>query len=115
MELHTFSSLTKEFLLEYKGAMDRADVAIVFYKEETIEHKKLEPISVEEVKLAFGREDLIVYTQTDQIQKDLRSRNWSNSNLLLMSSGNFGGMDVDNFGKKSLARKHFWFCAHNQY
>lgn len=100
MELHTFSSLTKEFLLEYKGAMDRADVAIVFYKEETIEHKKLEPISVEEVKLAFGREDLIVYTQTDQIQKDLRSRNWSNSNLLLMSSGNFGGMDVDNFGKE---------------
>ncbi|MEZ4722444.1 MAG: Mur ligase family protein [Flavobacteriales bacterium] len=103
MELHTFSSLTKEFMKEYKGTMDAADEAIVFYKEETIAHKKLDPISREEVKAAFGRDDLIVYTKTEDIQADLRSRNWSQSNLLLMSSGNFGGMNVDEFGRRLLA------------
>ncbi len=104
MELHTFSSLIKEFLLEYKGAMDKADIAIVFYKEETIAHKKLAPISVEEVKKAFRRKDLIVYTQTDQIEDYLNARDWNGCNLLLMSSGNFGGMDVDAFGKE-IARR----------
>ncbi len=100
MELHTFSSLTKKFLLEYKGAMEKADVAIVFYKEETIAHKKLDPISLDEVKAAFGRKDLLVYTKTDQILDDLKSRDWNEANLLLMSSGNFAGMDVDAFGKE---------------
>jgi UDP-N-acetylmuramate: L-alanyl-gamma-D-glutamyl-meso-diaminopimelate ligase len=99
MELHTFSSLTKEFLLEYKNTMDKADEAIVFYKEETIEHKKLAPISKEEVKSAFGRSDLKVFTKTEDIQQELKSKNWNNANLLLMSSGNFGGMNVDEFGR----------------
>jgi UDP-N-acetylmuramate: L-alanyl-gamma-D-glutamyl-meso-diaminopimelate ligase len=84
--------------------MDKADVAIVFYKEDTIAHKKLAPISIEEVKKAFRRKDLIVYTQTDQIQDDLNARDWNGCNLLLMSSGNFGGMDVDAFGKE-IARR----------
>lgn len=103
MELHTFSSLTKEFLKEYVGSMDSADVAIVFFKEETIAHKKLEPISADEVKRAFARPDLIVYTKTADIEADLNSRNWHGANLLLMSSGNFGGMNVDEFGRSIVA------------
>ena len=98
MELHTFSSLTKEFLLEYKDTMKEADVAIVFYKEETLMHKKLAPISKDDVKVSFGRNDLIVYTSQQEIEADLKTRTWSETNLLLMSSGNFGGMNVDVFG-----------------
>lgn len=98
MELHTFSSLTKAFLKEYKDTMRDADEAIVFYKEETIAHKKLEPISQDEVRQAFGRDDLLVYTSNADIESDLRSRDWADANLLLMSSGNFGGMNVDQFG-----------------
>jgi len=103
MELHTFSSLTKEFLKEYHGAMDAADKAVVFFKEETIAHKKLEPISVEEVKQAFQRDDLIVFTVSEELQSWLKATKWSGSNLLLMSSGNFGGIDVDAFAKGLLA------------
>lgn len=102
MELHTFSSLTKEFLKEYHHTMRDADEAVVFYKEETIAYKKLEPISREEVKQAFGRDDLIVYTKNADIEADLKSRAWPGANLLLMSSGNFGGMNVDEFGKSIL-------------
>ncbi len=102
MELHTFSSLTKEFLQLYKGTMDVADKAIVFYKKETIEHKKLEPISEEEVKSAFGRDDLMVFTNSEELQGFLRAQSWGGVNLLMMSSGNFGGIKVEDLGAELL-------------
>jgi len=102
MELHTFSSLTKEFLLEYANTMDSADHAIVFFKEETIAHKKLDPISKEEVKEAFRRDDLEVFTTSDKLQERLLEIDYSNANLLMMSSGNFGGIDVNAFAQKVL-------------
>jgi UDP-N-acetylmuramate: L-alanyl-gamma-D-glutamyl-meso-diaminopimelate ligase len=102
MELHTFSSLTKEFLAQYNGTMHQADLPIVFYKEETIAHKKLEPISVEEVKQSFGRDDLKVFTNTDELTLFLGQLDLQNKNLLMMSSGNFGGINVDEFGKNLL-------------
>jgi UDP-N-acetylmuramate: L-alanyl-gamma-D-glutamyl-meso-diaminopimelate ligase len=102
MELHTFSSLTKEFLAEYDKTMHAADIPVVFYQEETIAHKRLDPISVEEVRQAFGREDLIVFTNTDELKLFLSQMNLKSKNLLMMSSGNFGGMDVDQFCKKLL-------------
>ncbi len=102
MELHTFSSLTKEFLLEYANTMDSADLAIVFFKEETIAHKKLDPISKEEVKEAFRRDDLEVFTSSDKLQERLLEIDYSNANLLMMSSGNFGGIDVNAFAQKVL-------------
>lgn len=98
MELHTFSSLTKEFLLEYKGTMDKADEAIVFYKLETLKHKRLDMISKDEVKAAFGRDDVLVFTDTVKLQSHLKALKIAGSNVLLMSSGNFGGMNVDTFG-----------------
>lgn len=102
MELHTFSSLTKEFLAEYDGTMSGADIPIVFYKQETIAQKLLEPISKDEVKKSFGRDDLKVFTNTDELTLYLGSLDLENKNLLMMSSGNFGGINVDDFGKKMI-------------
>ena len=102
MELHTFSSLNKAFLSQYANAMDKADIPIVYYNPKTLEHKKLVPISIKEVKQAFANDDLIVFTDTDELQKFLLRQNWQNMNLLLMSSGNFGGMDYNALSKKIL-------------
>lgn len=93
MELHTFSSLTEEFLNEYKGAMNEADKAIVYFNPHTIEHKKLKPITEEQVKNAFGRQDIITFTQSNLLVNFLTSIQWNNKNLLMMSSGNFDGID----------------------
>ncbi len=93
MELHTFSSLTSDFLKEYKGSMNTADEAFVYFNPHTIEHKKLAAISVEEVKAAFARVDLKVSTNSGKLMEELKSRNWNNSVLLLMTSGNFDGVD----------------------
>jgi UDP-N-acetylmuramate: L-alanyl-gamma-D-glutamyl-meso-diaminopimelate ligase len=94
MELHTFSSLDKNFLLEYKGSMDTADEAIVYFNSHTIEHKKLDPISLEQVKEAFARPDLQVYTDSAAMVAYLKQKHWKNANLLMMSSGNFDGTDL---------------------
>lgn len=99
MELHTFSSLNKTFLQEYKGSMAAADEAYVYYNNHTLEHKKLEPITPEEVKAAFGSENVTVYNNSDELFEMLSQKDWDNSVLLLMSSGNFGGKDLNAFGE----------------
>ncbi len=100
MELHTFSSLKKEFLPHYKGAMDLADEAIVYYNPHTIEHKQLEPISEELVKNGFERDDLKVYTNSDELFSYLQSMNTTSTNILLMSSGNFSGKNIKELSVK---------------
>ena len=102
MELHTFSSLTEEFLNEYNGAMDTADEAIVYYNPHTIAHKKLKPISEEQVLKAFARKDLKVFTDSKAVTDYLKSKKWNNSVLLMMSSGNFGGIDLNDLSKEIL-------------
>lgn len=100
MELHTFSSLTEEFLNEYNGAMDLVDEAIVYFNPHTIAHKKLKEITVEQVKKAFNRADLKVFTKSSDVTGYLKSINWQNKVLLMMSSGNFDGIDFSALAKE---------------
>ena len=95
MELHTFSSLNEDFLKQYTHCMDEPDTAIVYFSPDAIAHKKLAPITEEQVHSAFTREDLIVFTDSKKLQAYLQSLNWNNQNLLMMSSGNFGGLQLD--------------------
>ncbi len=74
--------------------MDEPDTAIVYFSPEAIAHKKLEPITKEQVLTAFGRKDLQVFTSSDKLENYLKSLNWENKNLLMMSSGNFDGMEM---------------------
>lgn len=95
MELHTFSSLTSEFLLQYKGAMDMADFPIVYFNPKTIEHKGLQEITKEQVLSAFDREDIIICNKSSEVIDYIRTIKWENTNLLMMSSGNFDGINFD--------------------
>ncbi len=95
LELHTYSSLNAEFLKEYKGALDAADVAVVFYSPHAVEIKKLEEVSEEQIASAFDRDDLIIYTNPEDFKEFLFSQNFENKALLLMSSGNYGGLDFE--------------------
>lgn len=97
MELHTFSSLKKEFLPQYHGAMKAADLALVYYSPEVVVHKKLEPISKTLVKQGFGG-DILVMNETSEVLDFIRQQDWNNSVLLMMSSGNFDGINYDELG-----------------
>lgn len=95
LELHTYSSLNPEFLSEYKGALDTADVAVVFYSPQAVEIKKLEPVTKEQIATAFQREDLIIYTDPADFRTFLLNQELNNKAVLLMSSGNYGGLDFE--------------------
>lgn len=102
MELHTFSSLSAKFLDHYRGTMQKADTAIVYFNPHTIAHKQLEPITMNQVKESFGREDLLVFNNSKDLQKFLKEQKWKNHVLLLMSSGNFDGIVLKDFAKEIL-------------
>jgi len=95
MELHTFSSLNETFLAEYKGTMDAANEAIVYFNPHTIEHKKLKPITEQQVLNYFNRADLKIFTDSNALITYLKSKSLKNHVLLMMSSGNFDGIDFN--------------------
>jgi len=94
MELHTFSSLTADFLPEYKDSMKDAHQAFVYYNPKTIEHKQLAPITPDQVALAFGGRHVTVFTDSAELVKTLKTLDYHGRNLLLMSSGNFDGLNL---------------------
>ncbi|MEE1943906.1 Mur ligase family protein [Pedobacter sp. KR3-3] len=94
IELHTFSSLNKTFLQQYQDTMNDADVAIVYIDEKTFSQKKMEPLTEKDVQTSFGDERLLFFNNAAQLEAYLRQLDFAQTNLLLMSSGNFGGMDL---------------------
>jgi len=97
LELHTYSSLNAEFLKEYEGALDNADVAVVFYSPDAVKIKQLEEVSYEQIAKAFNREDLVIYTNPAAFKEYLYHLKFDTEKiaLLLMSSGNYGGLNFD--------------------
>ncbi len=94
LELHTFSSLNKKFLSEYNGVMDKADQSLVYYNEHSLKMKRLPEISKDDVKNAFKTKNIKIVTDNKSLIDFLENQKWSNSVLLMMSSGTFGGLDL---------------------
>jgi len=95
LELHTYSSFNAEFLKEYKGALDAADEAIVFFLPESVKIKKLKEVTPKQISISFERNDLKIFTDASEFRDFIFGQNYDNSVLLLMSSGNYGGLDLN--------------------
>jgi UDP-N-acetylmuramate: L-alanyl-gamma-D-glutamyl-meso-diaminopimelate ligase len=102
LELHTYSSLNADFLKEYQNALDAADVAVVFYSPEAVQIKKLDSVSHQQIAAAFQRQDLVIFTEPLAFQDYLYSLDFDNAALLLMSSGNYGGLNFEELKSKLL-------------
>lgn len=100
LELHTFSSLNEAFMNEFKGAMRDADEAIVFYTNHALELKRLPPLKKEAVEDGFAKAGLLVFDDRSGLEHWLQDRNFDNSILLLMSSGNYDGIDINALAKR---------------
>ncbi len=94
MELHTFSSLSENFLNEYAGTMAEADVPVVYFNPETIAHKKLQPLTAAQVTIAFADERIRVYTDPNELFTFLSGTLKGPGTVLMMSSGTFDGIDL---------------------
>ena len=102
MELHTFSSLNQEFLNQYKDSMNMADEAIVYFNPHTLEHKKLSPITAEQVQTAFNQKGIFVFTKAQEIRDRIGGTDLKGKTVLFMSSGNFGGLDLQLLAAEAL-------------
>jgi len=94
LELHTFSSLNKDFMDQYKNTMDQADEAIVFYSRHALELKRMNPLDPQDVKNGFQKDNLEVITEKNELEKRLQREDLTNINFLFMSSGNYAGIDI---------------------
>ncbi|TDS16538.1 UDP-N-acetylmuramate: L-alanyl-gamma-D-glutamyl-meso-diaminopimelate ligase [Maribacter caenipelagi] len=99
LELHTYSSFNPEFLKEYKGALNAAAEAVIFFLPESVAIKKLEEVTPEQISEAFQRDDLNIFTDAASFHEYLEGQRYDNTTLLLMSSGNYGGFDLKKFEK----------------
>ena len=100
LELHTYSSLNKDFLPQYSGKLGEADYPIVYFNPDTLAGKKLPELNESNVKEAFNHESLQVFTDKDKLVSHLKSINWHDKNLVMMSSGDFGGINLQELGKE---------------
>jgi UDP-N-acetylmuramate: L-alanyl-gamma-D-glutamyl-meso-diaminopimelate ligase len=100
LELHTFSSLNKDFMKEYKGSMDKADKAAVFYSKHALGLKRMPPLVEEVVIEGFAKENINVITDKDQLLQWLNKQQYENTNVVFMSSGNYDGLDINRFAEK---------------
>jgi UDP-N-acetylmuramate: L-alanyl-gamma-D-glutamyl-meso-diaminopimelate ligase len=102
LELHTYSSLNAEFMREYRGSMDLADAAVVFYSPHALELKRMPPLSAEKVREGFAKQGLIILHGKSELAGWLAGVSLANANLLLMSSGNYDGLDLGTFAAEKL-------------
>ena len=93
-ELHTYSSLNKDFLPNYAHTFDAADEAIVYLNPKAVSLKKLELMNEEILQEGFQRKNLRLYTDISELKTELESQKYLQTNLLLMSSGNFDDMEL---------------------
>jgi UDP-N-acetylmuramate: L-alanyl-gamma-D-glutamyl-meso-diaminopimelate ligase len=103
LELHTYSSLNEAFMDEYKGALEKADEAAVFYSKHALELKRLPDLKEEVVKAGFGKESLAVISDRTTLETWLNERSYTDSIVLFMSSGNYDGFDAAAFAKRITA------------
>lgn len=104
LELHTFSSLNKKFLTQYQDTLNAADLSVVYFNPQTILHKKLEPLSSHDIQEAFNLDNLHVFSNKDDLSTFLFQQKWESNNLLLMSSGNFDGLEINTLAQKIVER-----------
>jgi UDP-N-acetylmuramate: L-alanyl-gamma-D-glutamyl-meso-diaminopimelate ligase len=102
-ELSTLSSLSKEFLTQYKKSFNAAKKAIVYFNPEKIKEYELEMLNEEEIIKAFKHPDLKVFTDSQKLQSYLLELNWNNRNLLLMTSSDMGGINFKEFSQKIIS------------
>lgn len=93
LELHTYSSLNADFLEQYHGALDTADIAVVFYSKHALEIKRMPDLAPELIAARFGRDDLHVFHNREKLEAFLTAQSYQDTNLLLMSSGTYDGLD----------------------
>jgi UDP-N-acetylmuramate: L-alanyl-gamma-D-glutamyl-meso-diaminopimelate ligase len=99
-ELHTYSSLNKDFIHNYAHTFDDADIAVIYLNPKAVSLKKLELMDEDTLRAGFKRKDILLFTEVDKLKAFLESQDFEQTNLLMMSSGNYDDMDMSQLQSK---------------
>ena len=97
LELHTYSSLSSQFIYQYKNTLSQATQAVVYYDKEALSLKGMQAMHIDEIQKAFNNPSLQVFTNANDFHQYLFQQEYKNTSLLMMSSGNYGGLDWKGF------------------
>jgi len=95
LELHTYSSLTASFLQEYQNTLNKADEVVIYYSKKALGIKRLPDLTKDQIQEGFNRKEIDIYTNAEDFKTFLKNKSFKNNVLLLMSSGNYGGLDFE--------------------
>jgi UDP-N-acetylmuramate: L-alanyl-gamma-D-glutamyl-meso-diaminopimelate ligase len=102
LELHTYSSLNKKFLSSYRGTLEAIDIPVVYFNPHAVALKKMPLLSAREIEEAFGHSRLVVFSDSEELKRFLEEQDWRQSVLLMMSSGDFNGINLQELASKLL-------------
>ena len=94
LELHTFSSLNRDFIPQYAHTLDAADEAIIFYNPDTVKAKHMDIVPPDYIVHSFKRDDIDIIENTASLHQRLLESVQKEAVVLIMTSGNFGGLDI---------------------
>jgi UDP-N-acetylmuramate: L-alanyl-gamma-D-glutamyl-meso-diaminopimelate ligase len=100
LELHTYSSLNKNFLEHYAGTLDPADVPLVYFNPHALQIKRLPEITPEQIRKGFANNRLEVFNDSGILLERLMKEESRNSVFLMMSSGDYDGIDMKKLASK---------------
>ncbi len=103
LELHTFSSLNKNFIINYQDTLREADYAYIYFNPQNNKQDVDSKIDITDIENAFNFQGLKVLTESEDLEAQLLDHDWKNSNLLLMSSGHFGNINLKSMAEKIVA------------
>jgi len=103
LELHTFCNLNMEYLPQFRDTLEGSDQAFVYFNPEVVKRKRLPELSPEKVKQQFHNEELIVHNDSELLVVDLKSIDADTFVLLIMTSGNFSGIDLKELAEEIVA------------
>ena len=93
-ELHTFSSLNRDYLPLYQDSLKDADQALVFVNPNQFEKRRMDPLLASEIEQAFSHPKLTYLQSKDSLAKKIQGVKTGKDVILLMSSGNLQGLEL---------------------
>ena len=95
LELHTYSSLNINFLPNYNNVVMNCDEFWLYLDADELKRKGLPEITSEFLISCFNHSNMSIVFDKKILRSKILDVNLSNTNLLLMSSGSFSGLNID--------------------
>ena len=94
LELHTYSSLNVDFIPNYLNTLNNCSESWLYFDEQELQRKGFAKLDRKFLLRAFNHPNMTIINNKKLLRQKINQIELDNTNLLLMSSGNFSGLDI---------------------